>query len=146
MDIPTSLAKLQCSPTSTLDEIKAQYRKLSKLVHPDLNPTRDASAFIILQQSYDFLLKYHKPIVVPPKPEGHVENYYRFIDPARTNINTTLEAPTVLEHDSYIYFMQGASEFRVLLKKGTVLPTTISVTNLNRPLTIHITNHIDKKV
>jgi len=143
MDTNTSLARLKCNRKSTLVEIKSQYRKLSKLLHPDLNPNKSAVEFILLHQAYTFLLQNYVAPEEFPKPEGQAENYYRIIDPASANIKCILDVPPILANDAYIYFMQGEKEFRVLLKKGTMFPTTISITNLSRPLIINITNHVD---
>lgn len=150
MDITQALTRLQCTKYSTLEEIRVSYRKLAKLVHPDLNKTIDPGVFRSLQEAYDFLIEFYKPEVAPtppPKPDGPVQNFFEFIKPDATNVNVSLSVPTnVLDIDTFIYFMQGSKEFRVLLKKGTVLPTTLKITNLGRNMTINVTHHIDMRV
>ena len=49
---------LEVQVTFSIEEIKKQYRKLSKKYHPDTGGTEEQ--FINLQKSYDWLIKNHK--------------------------------------------------------------------------------------
>lgn len=151
MDTAQALTRLQCTKYSTLEEIKLSYHKFAKLVHPDINKTIDPDVFRSLQEAYDFLIKFYKPEITPtpppPKPDGPVQNFFEFIKPDATNVSVSLSVPSdILALDTFIYFMQGSNEFRVLLKKGTVLPTTLKLTNLGRAMTVNVTHHIDMRV
>jgi len=46
------------SKEATLDEVKQQFKQLSKLYHPDTKPNSDPEQFIRLKAAYD-LLKDH---------------------------------------------------------------------------------------
>ena len=55
MDLKTAKTMLQLRDSFTDDEIKKQYRKLSKVFHPD-SPTGSQEHFELLTQSKDYLL------------------------------------------------------------------------------------------
>ena len=50
---------LELKPDCSIEDVKASYKRLAKILHPDKS-TGSHEKFIALQESYDFLLKHHK--------------------------------------------------------------------------------------
>ncbi len=45
---------------ASLDEVKQQFKQLSKLYHPDTKPNSDPEQFIRLKEAYDVLKSFYK--------------------------------------------------------------------------------------
>ncbi|MEN8146325.1 MAG: DnaJ domain-containing protein [Campylobacterota bacterium] len=51
---------LGLSKEATLEEVKNQFRSLSKLYHPDTKTNSDSEQFIRIKEAYDVLKSHHK--------------------------------------------------------------------------------------
>lgn len=89
------LKRLKLKESASLDDVKKQYRILSKKYHPDLNPSIDRNIFVELSASYEWLLKNHitgpdnlifKPNVYKPnsKEPNNWEDYVDIQKPYRS--------------------------------------------------------------
>lgn len=121
------LKNLNADRTTTVDEIKSEYRRLAKKYHPDLGG--DAAKFQMLTASYDWLLLNH----VPAKKRRDTTNYQRFFrvfGPLAPVLITDLPYSSVVTEDTVICGMFKDKEFRVILDKGTKLPLEIMILNI----------------
>lgn len=129
MTLDEAYATLAINKNSSMDDVKASYRHLCKKMHPDVNKSPDASnQFIKLQQTYDFVLKFHKP--KPVLKQLHGLRLYRLIS---NDLNQTIDVPAGCceEDDVVILCMtKGGLEFRIRLAKGTKLPCVLQSINL----------------
>ncbi|MBO9997422.1 MAG: J domain-containing protein [Cyanobacteria bacterium SID2] len=65
---------LGLTATATLEDVKASYRRLARLYHPDLNPGLSHEKFVELHEAYQRLLKVSrstsvKTATAPPPPQ-----------------------------------------------------------------------------
>ena len=72
-------------PPLTLEYLKKQYRRMALKYHPDKNKTNDTTQFVLIQTSYEYLLK-------------HVEGYHFIPD---TNINSDFYNEVNINTDIY---------------------------------------------
>ena len=141
MNYDDHLNLLNSTHSSSLEDIKKSYRNLLMKYHPDKNKG-GADMCVKLNLSYEWLEKHHvqqEEIKIPePKPKRDLtgyEKYFRVID--ETNI-------IILPYDDYlddgivINCILGLLEFRIVLEKGTYLPTVLKITNVGFPLTLTI--------
>jgi len=57
-EVTEAFQLLGLSSKATLEEVKQQFKALSKLYHPDTKANSDSEQFIRLKEAYD-VLKYH---------------------------------------------------------------------------------------
>jgi hypothetical protein len=124
---------LGLSEDAVLSEVKASYRKLAKIHHPDF-ATGSADKFRELTSAYEALLPVVRDVVIhraPPK-EKNV--------PAEDTFFRILDGKTLFEHVEFIEdtipaksrfkFIRGFEEFSVFFEEERKLPFTIQIANL----------------
>lgn len=138
-----ALKNLECTEFSTKEEIKFSYRKLCKTYHPDINKHSNIQDFRNIQESYDYLLKYHTP-KESPIDDSKYEKYFRVL-PQKTPLgHFVLTLPfKIIDRDIIVHCLYDTLEFKVRLKKETQLPYRIRVTNITK-YPIEIEFHIEK--
>lgn len=52
---------LELKPDCSMEDIKANYKKLAKLYHPD-KPIGNHDKFVLIKESFDYLIKNHRTI------------------------------------------------------------------------------------
>lgn len=130
MNIDQCLQKLKCGPYSSLEEIKASYKRLSKELHPDLHPELGNKPFVELTEAYNFLVAYYKPKAKPiDKIDTARKYFFIFDDHTKTEYDVEIDEKTIDENIS-LYIMIQDKEFRVVLPKGLVLPAKLKITNV----------------
>ena len=124
--------------TASLDDIKTRYRLLAKSLHPDVNKAVDAANnFMILQETYDYLMKHHVQKVVFKGIK-----IYRILSSRKLDCyNVTVPRGSCELDDVMLYCMIDTNEIRFNLKKGTKFPLDIETTNLKRKMRFHITEY-----
>jgi len=110
---------------AVLPELKASYRKLAKIHHPDL-PTGSAERFRELTRAYELLLPVVKPDRPKPPPFAEGGTFFRILDPHLLEYAITFVEDTV-PAKSRFKFMRGFDEFSVLFDEEKKLPFTIRV-------------------
>jgi hypothetical protein len=134
------LSTLELDKYATLDEIKSQYRMLSKKYHPDIVGTGDNLKFIEIGVAYAWLIKNHIPkiktddntyilIRTTTFKDGYRPDLYQIFVamPTRKIINSTI----VEIDESFRIAGSGKSihkTLRVELKEGTTFPDTTLLT------------------
>ena len=141
MNYDEHLNILNSSHYSSLEDIKKNYRTLLMKYHPDKNKGGQDMC-VKLNLSYEWLEKHHiqqEEIKIPtPKPKRDLtgyEKYFRVID--ETNI-IILPYEKILDDGVVINCILNLLEFRIVLEKGTVLPTVLKITNVGFPLVLTI--------
>lgn len=128
MNREQALHILECSTTSTQDEIKSSFRRLSKKYHPDINKAVNAQEmFVRVKTAYDVVSRSAPSSHKPSHAYGSITKYYRIMDSLDMPINLPL---TRIDKDIIVYCMHEGKEFRVFLKEGTQLPIKIQVNNV----------------
>jgi curved DNA-binding protein CbpA len=130
---------LGLSEDAVLSEVKASYRKLAKIHHPDF-ATGSADKFRELNAAYQSLLsvvndapppkrkKKKEPVPKQPAPK-HGEVYYRILD------SKSLDEHVEFFDDKFsprtrIKFMRGQHEFTIFFLEERKFPFTIQIENL----------------
>jgi curved DNA-binding protein CbpA len=92
MDTINYYRKLGLNLGASLQEVKASYRRLARLYHPDVNPDnlQAKEQFIAITEAYQYLLK-----VAPVEPE---KKYYR---PSKSSPKTTYYQPKKAPQTTY---------------------------------------------
>lgn len=116
---------------AVLSELKASYRKLAKIHHPDL-PTGSAEKFRQITAAYEALLPVVEDKVRPPPKPKNV--------PAEETFFRILDGKALFEHVDFIEdtipaksrfkFIRGMQEFSVFFEEERQLPFTIQIQNL----------------
>lgn len=119
----------------TEDELKSLYRDLCMRMHPDHNQSPNAHAeFVELQQAYA-LVKKNLPLL-PKKAKPAPVGYTIFRIFSNEDGNTVQVPKGILgTQDVVLYFFWNEVERRVVIPKGTALPTTINIVGTR----LHIT-------
>lgn len=119
---------------AVLTEVKASYRKLAKIYHPDHSGGSTAK-FQELSDAYEALVKRvpDQPAVVRNGAADHT--FYRILDRdtiVRNHGSIGIDFPddTIPSRSRFI-FMIGYDEFSVFFDEPKTLPLTISVKNLS---------------
>ena len=103
--------------TASLDDIKNRYRLLAKSLHPDVNKAVHAAYnFMILQESYDYLLKHHIQKVI-----FKLIKIYRILTSKKQDyyyVNIPHGACEI--DDVMLYCMIDTNEIRFNFKIGTI--------------------------
>lgn len=130
MSSSTYLKIFGLEDSATKDDIKSAYRTFAKKYHPDINKSAPPSLFIEATKAYNWLLDNHIPVVKKSRielSEKH-KNYYKIITKTEKTVTVDLyDEKNELEEVTAIYFIEGYSEFRVVLPKGMKLPTKILI-------------------
>lgn len=124
------LDRLECDEYSSIDDIKKQYRLLSKRYHPDLNGNATAALFIELTKSYDHLIAHHKPRKRLEQVPADAVRLYRVLEKKPYRIEIEKETPR--DKGIVIFCMVDMIEFRLKIDKDLELPTTVRVSNVTR--------------
>ena len=122
---------------AVLSEVKASYRKLAKIHHPDL-PSGSAEKFREVNAAYQSLLSVVKDSKPPkrvkkrkkkePTPK-HEEVFFRIL--TSNSLDEVVEfIDPVLPARTRIKFMKGQHEFSVFFEDERTLPFTIQISNL----------------
>lgn len=134
------LKLLNLDDKASLDDIKSSYRRLAKLVHPDI--TKDnGEKFKALVTAYEWLCdnfgKYLEDTIEyttrkPPKRSyQRFTKYYRVVETHKTDSwrpQYVITLPErVLAHDTLVYYMLNDVEQSQLFVEGTPLPVTMEV-------------------
>lgn len=140
MNISTHFKILDINENASIEEIKAQYRKLVKQYHPDVGG--DKQKFINLQASYEYLCANYRPRSSDKNYKfnkidySFYEKFFRVFDeksfkhnklkielPIQKNINGVII--NCLFSLSYM-----DKEFRIILNPGEHLPKHIKIKNI----------------
>lgn len=118
---------------AVLSELKASYRKLAKIHHPDL-PTGSAEKFRQLTSAYEALLPVVKDVVIhraPPKQKNvpAEETFFRILDDKTLFQHVDFIVDTI-PAKSRFKFIRGMQEFSVFFEEERQLPFTIQIQNL----------------
>jgi preprotein translocase subunit Sec63 len=128
VDLPSAKRLLGIEYKVTESELKTIYRQLAIKLHPDTNKnTKAAEDFRNLNAAYQLLLKNLNTLKTQPKPQPTCPKIFRTVE-----ANRTLKIPkgALEEDDLCMYIMSGNREFRVIFKKGLILPTTVKIEGL----------------
>jgi len=118
-------AILDLPHSSTIEQIKAQYRKLCLKYHPDVNPSHEEK-FKEITIAYKTLIE--KTNIKSWSVSSTI--FYRFLGKYTRNIS--IPVPNPLEEDVTIYCMiDNGREIRITLTKGTQFPNHIRIKNYN---------------
>ncbi len=115
--------KLEITEKSSLDEIKIQYRKLSKIYHPDISKD-DGSKFRELTESYEWLLKNHKQKIdnEPSKEYSKSLKEFKFITISKYYNNYVRVRKQILKEGGVVMIIDPSNisipEFRIVVPKG----------------------------
>ena len=76
MNISETYHILEVTSSSTLKEIKKEYRTKAKILHPDKNPSSNANRdFILLDEAYDYVIQVKEGLQPVPnfsnRPRGN---------------------------------------------------------------------------
>lgn len=121
---------------ATIDEVKASFRKLALLYHPD-HYNEGTDKFRLLKESYDWLINNHKPLL-PKKDLTGYETFYRVLGDVRCDKVITLPLSNYLEEGVIIQCMFLSQEFRIVLEAGDSLPKKLKIMNMGDPFIIDI--------
>lgn len=130
------LKVLECSESSTIDDIKLSYRRLAKRVHPDVNKSPSASVqFRSLTDSYQYLLKYHSPREEEARPApktrpkgrdlNRVDVYLRTLAPYDSTVSLPYEESLPCDVRVVCSFTNSIGVFHVNLRRGFKIPSEI---------------------
>jgi len=119
---------------AVLSELKASYRKLAKIHHPDL-PTGSVDKFRELTAAYEALLPVVKDVVIhraPPKEKNVPANdtFFRILDGKSLFEHVDFPFEDTIPARSRFKFIRGMQEFSVFFEEERKLPFTIQVGNL----------------
>jgi hypothetical protein len=115
----------------TEEELKVTYRKLAISKHPDTNKSsRAKEEFQELQAAFVFLKKNLTMLPSKPKPKPEGDTLWRMFD-RKHRQKVIVPLDSLIENDLVLYFLYCEREYRVALKKGVDLPTTIRVDSLD---------------
>jgi curved DNA-binding protein CbpA len=128
---------LELSEDAVLSEVKASYRKLAKIHHPDF-ATGSADKFRELNAAYQSLLSVVNDVSPPKRKKTkkkedsaprHEEVYHRILN------GKSLDEHVEFFDDKFpprtrVKFMRGQHEFSVFFEEERKLPFTIQIGNL----------------
>jgi len=110
------------------EELKSIYRKKAIELHPDTNKSANASEkFKELNAAFTFLNNNLNSLKREPP---NCPTIYRTFD---KDVNQAIAIPldSLKENDLCLYVMWHGTEYRIVLKKGMVLPTTIKFNTID---------------
>jgi len=122
------LKRLECDEHSTIDDIKKQYRLLSKKYHPDLSGADTSELFIELTKSYEWLIVNHKP---RPTINKDGIRLYRVLE-GEGPYKIEIDKDTPRDKGITVYCMLDMKEFRLIIDSNVELPGTVKVSNVTR--------------
>ena len=130
-----SLSMLELDKSASLEDIKRQYRLLSKKHHPDVNKDKDNTKFIEISTAYDWLTKNYVPILVSfPDDIETFERVSRFKKVGNIyELNVPLPFKEAVERvcvfiDEICEGVSKHNRLMVVIEKGVKLPTTLYLT------------------
>lgn len=126
MDLSTAKFYMGIWHRCTEEELKSQYRKRAKELHPDVNGggPQATQQFQMLGQAYTYLKNNMSMLPSPPKPQRprpQCETIFRMFDKNREQI-VNVPQGCLEDDDLCLYFFWKGQEYRTVVKKGTNLP------------------------
>jgi preprotein translocase subunit Sec63 len=134
----THLEVLGLDEYASMDDVKSAYRRLAKEYHPDLNKN-GVEKFREVKFSYEWLVKNHIPKKKLRSTVGY-DNYYELLTDKQVYVSIYVyhNDGDTLDNGIVVNLMKQSREYRVFVEKGTTIPTTLVLTNVDPSITIDL--------